>query len=165
MEHIEIERIKESKSLVDMRLATGVCREFFQNKVESFVLVSSDSDYWALISSLPEARFLVLVEHEKCGPDIKEALVSSGIFYCYLDEFYTGSGNKDLKISALLREMYHYLDQAVQLNINDMMNTALRNARVDLSPAERNQFYDKYIRNMQLVVDVDGNVSISLNHK
>ena len=162
IEHIEIERIKESKSLVDMRLATGVCREYFQNNAESFVLVSSDSDYWALISSLPEARFLVAVEHEKCGPDIKDALISSGIYYCYLDECYTGNDNKDLKTAALLREMYQFLAQAVQLNTNDMMDTALRNARVELSPAERKQFFDKYIRNMQLSVDKDGTVSITL---
>ena len=162
VEHIEIERIKDSKSLVDMRLATGVCREYFQNNVESFVLVSSDSDYWALISSLPEAKFLVLVEHEKCGPDIKDALINSGIFYCYLDEFYSGNDNKDLKVSALLREISQYLDQAVQLNLNDMMDTALRNARVDFSPAERKQFYDKYVRNVQLSVDENGTVLISL---
>lgn len=162
VEHIEIERIKESKSLVDMRLATGVCREYYQNNVESFVLVSSDSDYWALISSLPAARFLVAVEHEKCGANIKDALINSGIYYCYLDEFYTGNDNKGLKTAALLREMNQFLAQAVQLNTNDMMNTALRNARVELSPAERKQFYDKYVRNMQLSVDKDGTVSIAL---
>ena len=165
VEHIEIERIKDSKSLVDMRLATGVCREFFQNNVESFVLCSSDSDYWALISSLPEAKFLVLVEHYKCGPDIKEALAQSGIFYCYLDEFYTGNSNQDLKIAALLMEIKNYLSASVSLNVNDMLMTAMTNARVNLSPAERNQFYDKYIRQMKLDIDESGNVSLKLNHK
>ena len=165
VEHIEIERIKESKSLVDMRLATGVCREFFQNSVESFVLCSSDSDYWALISSLPEAKFLVLVEHDKVGPDIREALTSSGIFYCYLDEFYTGKENQDLKIAALLKEIREYLSSALTLNVNDMMATAMTNTRVNLSPAERNQFYDKYIRQMKLNVDDEGNVTLKLNAK
>lgn len=165
VERIEIERIKESKSLVDMRLATGVCREYFQNSVESFVLCSSDSDYWALISSLPEAKFLVLVEHEKCGPDIKDALSNSGIYYCYLDEFYTGGDNKDLKISALIKEVREYLDHAINLNVNDMMATAMQNTRVNLSPAERSQFYDKYIRQMKLVTDEEGNVRLKLNLK
>lgn len=46
VEHIMTERVKDNKSLVDIRLSTGVCREFFANGVDSFMLVSSDSDYW-----------------------------------------------------------------------------------------------------------------------
>lgn len=45
IEHVLIERIKENKSLVDIRLTTGTCREYYQNNVDSFILVSSDSDY------------------------------------------------------------------------------------------------------------------------
>ena len=43
------------------------------------------SDYWGLISSLPDAHFLVMIERKKCGPDMKEALADAGIFYCYLN--------------------------------------------------------------------------------
>lgn len=71
IEHNMIERLKDNKSLVDIRLTTGTCREFFQNHVDSFILVSSDSDYWGLISAMPEVRFFVMVESIKCGPDIK----------------------------------------------------------------------------------------------
>ena len=45
VEHEIIERVKENKSLVDIRLTTGTCREFFQNETDSFILASSDSDY------------------------------------------------------------------------------------------------------------------------
>lgn len=61
IEHIEIERIKGNKSLVDMRLAVRISQEHYTNDVDSFALVSSDSDYWALISSLPNAKFLLMV--------------------------------------------------------------------------------------------------------
>lgn len=64
VEHIMIDRVKKTKSLVDIRLTAGACKEFYQNNVDSFILVSSDSDYWGLISSLPDARFLVMVERE-----------------------------------------------------------------------------------------------------
>lgn len=83
-----IERIKENKSLVDIRLTTGTCREFFQNNTDSFILVSSDSDYWGLISAMPEAHFLVLVEDEKCSPAVKKAMVDAGITYCYTDRIF-----------------------------------------------------------------------------
>lgn len=71
IEHVLIERIKENKSLVDIRLTTGTCREYYQNNVDSFILVSSDSGYWGLISAMPEVRFFVMVESEKCSPTIK----------------------------------------------------------------------------------------------
>ena len=64
VEEILTERIRPQKSLVDISLAAGTCREFYRNEVDSFVLVSSDSDYWGLIKSIPEANFLVMAERE-----------------------------------------------------------------------------------------------------
>ena len=69
VEHIMTERVKQNKSLVDIQLTARACQEHYQNQVDSFVIVSSDSDYWGLISSLSDARFLVMIEREKCGPD------------------------------------------------------------------------------------------------
>ncbi len=161
VEHVMIERIKQSKSLVDIRLTAGACREFYQNDVDSFIIVSSDSDYWGLISSLPEAHFLVMVEHEKCGSDIKAALVNSGIFFCYIDDFYSGNSN-GIKISALVREIYRYLDQTVRLNINEMLDAAFDSTRVVMSEAERQQFYNRFIKPMHLEIEENGDVVIKL---
>lgn len=159
VEHIMIERVKQNKSLVDIKLTARACQEHYQNHADSFIIVSSDSDYWGLISSLPEARFLVMVEREKCSPAMKTALVESGIFYCYIDDFY--SGNADgIKMSALFKEMYRYLDNSIHLNVNDMFSEALRVTRLSMTEAEKRQFFDKYIRSMRLVIDEEGNVSI-----
>lgn len=161
VEHILTERVKQNKSLVDIKLTARACQEHYQNHVDSFIIVSSDSDYWGLISSLPEARFLVMVEREKCSHAMKLALAESGIFYCYIDDFY--SGNADgIKMSALFKEMYRYLDHSIHLNVNDMFAEALRITRLTMTEAEKRQFYDKYIRPMHLVIDSEGNVSIEL---
>lgn len=40
VEHVLIERVKENKSLVDIRLTTGTCCEFFQNNIETVCLLS-----------------------------------------------------------------------------------------------------------------------------
>ena len=45
VEHIMTERIKQNKSLVDIKLTARACQEHYQNHVDSFVIVSSDSDY------------------------------------------------------------------------------------------------------------------------
>ena len=161
VEHIEVERVTDQKSLVDIKMTSGICADYYENNITSFILVSSDSDYWGLISSLPDARFLVMIEREKCGPDMKAALAESGIFYCYLDDFYSGN-SEDIKKNALFKEMYRWIDNSVHLNVNDMFDAALRNTRIEMSPAERRQFYEKHIKHMTLTIDENGNVSIEL---
>ncbi len=161
VEHLMIERVKRDKSLVDIRLTARACQEHYQNEVDSFIIVSSDSDYWGLISSLPDARFLVMLEREKCGPDIRGALVESGIFYCYIDDFYSGR-TSDIMRSALFREMQEYLERSLHLNAQEMFEEALFATRIHMTTAERQQFYDKHIRQMKLVLDEEGNARIEL---
>ena len=164
VEHIMTERVMATKSLVDIEMTAMTCREHYRNLVDSFIIVSSDSDYWGLISTLPDAKFLVMIEREKCGPDMKAALANSGIFYCYLDDFYTGDG-EDLKKNALFNELFRSLDKAINLNAKQMLNDALTATRIEMPVSEKKQFYAKNIKNMKLVIDDDGNVSLELNIK
>jgi len=91
VEHILVDRIKENKSLVDMKMCAGVSASYYRDNITSFILCSSDSDFWGLISSMPEAKFLVMIEYSKCGPDIKNALIENGTYYCAIDDFCTGN--------------------------------------------------------------------------
>lgn len=43
-----------------------------------------------------------------------------------------------------------------------MFDDALRSTRISMTPAERQQFYEKHIRQMSLVIDPEGNVKIEL---
>lgn len=45
-----------------------------------------------------------MIEHEKCGPNIKEALTNFGIFYAYIDDFYSGN-SEDMKMSVLFQKI------------------------------------------------------------
>ena len=54
---------------------------FFQNNIDSFLLASSDSDYWGLIPAMPQARYYVLVEAEKCSGAIRKAMENGGIAF------------------------------------------------------------------------------------
>ena len=97
VEHIDVERVTDRKSLVDIKLAVGVCKEYYTNNTDSFILVSSDSDYWGLISSLPDARFLVMYEYDKCGYEIRKALEEKQIFSCSIDDFCSAGNTEDFK--------------------------------------------------------------------
>ena len=106
----------------------------------------------------------MMIEHEKSGPDLKAALVNTGIFYCYIDDFYSGNA-EDLKFGALIKEMYRYIDSAVHLNVNDMFSAALKATRIEMSEAEKNQFMSLHIKTMQRSIAPDGEVVLSFKHK
>lgn len=149
---------------MDMKLALRVSHEIYKNNVDSFILASSDSDFWALISSFSETRFVVMVEHGKCGPDLKNALAEHDIFYCYMDDFYSGDA-ETLKQESLFREMSTYLKQSIQLNLNEMLDKALSVTRISMSASERQQFYNKHLKPLQMNIAEDGEVTLSLKIK
>lgn len=161
VEHKLTERVIDHKSLVDMTLAVQACRDCFVNDVDSFLLVSSDSDYWALISALPEANFLVLVEHEKCSFDLKAKLLEEGIYYAYIDDFYSANSGR-IKTGVLQMEIQAEIDKIASFNIKELMDDKIKKARMYLSDNEQRAFYDKYLRSARLVLDEDGNVRIEL---
>lgn len=161
VERILVERIKKDKSLVDPMLIGGVFREFYKSDVDSFVLVSSDSDYWGLINSLPEANWLVMIESEKCGPDMKAALQEAGIFYCYLDDF-NADNSFDFTTHILIKEVEKYLKGRLSLNVHQMMEHVTHNTRINMPGNEQRTFFDKYIKQMHVIIDDDGEVSLSL---
>ena len=161
VEHIMTERVKQTKSLVDIQLTAAVCKEHYASNADSFIIVSSDSDYWGLITSLPNAHFLVMVERENCSFELRKALSDNNIFYCYIEDFYTGDG-ESLKKAVLFTELNKTLDAAISLNINEMMDAALATARIDMTPTVKKQFVDKHIRQMRLEIDEDGTVRLEL---
>lgn len=163
VEHVEVERVNDYKSLVDIKMTAGACKEFYANDIRSFILVSSDSDFWGLISSLPQAEFLVMIEYSKCGKDIKEALEKSGIFYCSIDDFCSGN-IAELKNYALQEELKAQLEQAFSLNAHTLLETVYRNCRIQASETEQKNFYDRYLRTLQLAMDADGNYHIAVKN-
>lgn len=82
--------------------------------------------------------------------DHQNALINAGISYCYIDDFCTGNSN-DIKVAAVLREVRQKLDQAFHLNVRDILDEACRATRADMTTAEKNQFYDKYIKPCMLI--------------
>lgn len=164
VEHVMIERVLEHKSLVDIRLSVGTCKEFYQNGIDSFLLVSSDSDYWGLIKTMEEAHFLVLVEEDNVSGAIRRTLEDAGITYCYLDDFCTGNSNQ-IKERAVLKAIRDRLEEEVNFNIQDILRDAYELTRADMTAGEREQFYQRYIKPMHIEIDADGEVYIRLGGK
>lgn len=162
VEHIEVERVVDNKSLVDIKMTAGVCREYYNEKTTSFILASSDSDYWGLISSLPDADFLVIYEYSKCGNAIKQALDTRGIYYCSIDDFC--SGNIELfKNTVLIDLLKSKVNNIPEINGRLLVEQIYETARIEAGETEKNQFFERYIKTIRLSVDSNGVFKIHIN--
>ena len=162
VEHVEADRVTGRKSLVDIKMTAGVCTDFYKNDITSFILVSSDSDYWGLISSLTEARFLVMYEYSKCGEAIKKALTEHGIYYCSIDDFCSGN-IEELKKAVLFDILEKYLPDIIYLHGRELVKHIYDEARITAGDQEMDVFYKKYIKTLKLKIDNDGNFSIEIS--
>ena len=57
------------------------------------------------------------------------------------------------------------MEKSVQLSVIDMLNDALRATRIEMTSAERQQFYDKYVKTLQLSISDEGKVSLVIKVK
>ena len=144
-----------AKSLVDIQMAVGVSAAYYRDKVDSFILCSSDSDFWGLISSLPDARFLVMYEYAKCGNAIKEALSARSIFHCAMDDFYMENAGA-LQKTVLKKVLEKYLPNVVGENGWELTRQIYSDAYITASEREMKRFYEKYVKTLRLKIGADG---------
>ncbi|CBL17116.1 hypothetical protein [Ruminococcus champanellensis] len=142
-------------------MTAGVCQNHYAEGIDSFILVSSDSDFWGLITSLPNAKFLVMYEYANCGRAIKNALKEHDIYYCSIDDFC--SGNVDgFKRAVLLGILDQYLPDILYINGRDLVEHLYLEARIEGTDSEKKSFYDRYVKTLSLKIDKDGNFSIEV---
>ena len=161
IEHYLTERVNEHKSLVDLQLTAGVVTEHWKNNVDGFLLASSDSDFWGLIKSLPSARFMVLLEKDKYGEYLTDALKLNDIGYCIMDDF---AGNvEDIKTGAMNKSIETYLAERVQLNVDEMLHDLYSELRIDMTEKQKRQFRERLLKNFRVKVDSSGELSIRVS--
>lgn len=115
------QRVVEGKSVVDMTVAVCCCQEHYDKKIDSFLLFSSDSDYWPLINNVVTARFLMMFEREKTSKAIVNKMREHHVLYCYTDQFCKAGDAYRLRNDALALECASYLKQQLgSCNIEEM---------------------------------------------
>ncbi|MBQ4487056.1 MAG: NYN domain-containing protein [Oscillospiraceae bacterium] len=162
IEHIEVDRVTDQKSLVDIKMTAGVTKDYYRNEITSFILASSDSDYWGLISSLPDADFLVMYEYSKCGQAIKDALETRGIYYCAMDDFCSGN-TEEFKKAALFGSLESHLPDIMKLNSRELLDMVYTDTRINASEKEMEIFYNRYIKTLRLKINNDGNFYVEID--
>lgn len=161
IEHNIIERIKENKSLVDIKMGMGISKAYYQDGVTAFILLSSDSDFWGVISSLPDADFLVMVEDSKVGHDIQNALEQNGTYYCFIDDFATGNINQ-FKTAMLTTALEAEVGELLNVSAKELLDSIYTKLRLSVSTTEKQNFYERVVKKMTLSIDKDGKMSINV---
>ena len=163
VELVPIERIKENKSVTDMKIAMRVSLEFTTNNVDSFLLASSDSDYWAMMECLSGARFLMLLEYDKSSPILINTLKEHDISYCYINRFHSEAG-EDMKRDVIQSAFAKIISASLSLNLYDIMSRILADMRINMTDEETEKFLKKYIKNkITLEPDDEGNINLKYN--
>lgn len=167
IEHIIVPRLNQSKSQVDMTLAMRTSREVWTNCVDAVILVSSDSDYWAMIQQLQDVKFLVMLEHGKSGIAIKDTLSAHEIPFCYIDDFCTSASYRiktDTLINAIQQRIDAVLNGEAQeaLNVRAIMEQSLSGSWIAMTEKEKERFYSRFLLHMKLSVDAEGRVCLKI---
>lgn len=152
MEHVLTERVKEDKSLVDIRLTVGACKAYYTESIHDFILVSSDSDYFGLINALPDCNFQVVVERENVSSYVLDAMSEYATGFCYIDDFCTGS-LEPLYADAMKLEIRQFLENKTHIDLKRLFSTAAHNARLDMTEAEVDSYCQKYSKEIHMVRD------------
>ena len=160
VEHVVTERVNEHKSLVDVQMAVGIAREHYQNAVDGFLLASSDSDFWGVVKSMPGAKFMVLLEREKFGTYLTETLDLSGVGYCIMDDF---AGHvDDIKAEALNRALLEYIDERIDLNLDEVLEQLYPDLRLFFTEKQRRLYREKVSKGLRVKIAGDGKMKIEL---
>lgn len=176
VEHYETERVLENKSLVDMAMALDISKAFYERDIESAMLVSSDSDFWAVIEKMDKVKFFVLNEEKKTSQTIVETLNNHGVPHCYMSDFAQDIIQKFksevlyLGLESRVREfnetgMFMPLD--VEELINEIFDEAYIIAEESQLKKEKEVFYNKYLKNGLWIksVNEEGNLKLKIELK
>lgn len=161
VERIDIQRVTQHKSLVDIRMTAGVCAEFYKGNADSFILFSSDSDFWGLISSLPEAKFIVLYQAESVGKAIKEVWKAHNIKHYDIDDF-CQENSRQFKRAFLGDLLATRLAKVSIGNALVISNEIFRSSKLPLTDKDKKDFYEKFVKRISLAMHDNGDFYLKI---
>ena len=125
-------------------MTAGVCEEYYKYNVKSIILASSDSDFWALIKQLPNARFLVLNELRKTSNAIIDQLDKLQIQHCFMSDFAQDKVQQfksDVLYLGLMKriKMFNQTGNFGTLDIDNLLRKLFYEADIDAAESQLNR--------------------------
>lgn len=141
-----VSRIVADKSLVDIKLATTASMEHYKNNVDSFVLASSDSDYWGMITTMKTAKFLLLLQEKKCSPHMQEAAEQAGVPISWVDGVMDRSAT--MLRDAIIKQTVAEKLEELKVDVGGAIQQALKDTLLSLSEDDRAAAISDSMRNL-----------------
>ena len=117
-------------------------------------MTASDSDYWPLVRRFTDCDFLFFVEHIKCEPDFKEGLITKGVPYCFIDDFYSKDSGWIIE-EILLDNIRKELKEKCTIDLEELLDKQLWNLKAELNDSEKKYLFEKYLRNIKININED----------
>ena len=108
----------------------------------------------SLYGSITDARFLVMLEHDKCSTALIDTLLDYDIDYCFLDDF-NSSNSELIKREVLFAEFEKMFPNIYGMRPSDIAVEVYRNAKVNATFKEMDVFCNKYVKTLKLKFDSD----------
>lgn len=159
--HEEVERVKNDKSLVDHAMSIGVTKSVYEEKIDSIVIASSDSDFWSLIKYLPQVRFLVMNEERITSETVLEKLDDNAIPHCFMDKFARDviQPYKNIVLKKNLQAILDRFNSAGMLEFlsaDEMLEQIFYRSGISghfrQVEKEKEDFFNKYLKKMKLII-------------
>lgn len=130
IDFVLVERTANEKSLVDNEIELSILEDYYENKIKNFILVSSDSDYKAVLKKTKTKDvnifFCIERKEQKASNRYVEELVDVNASFCSIDDF-----NKEVCLDfweyVFRKDFQEYIDK-----INSYLLENSSNAFVDM---------------------------------
>ena len=123
--------------------------------------MASDSDYWSLVSSLPDASFIVVMEDENTSNNLIQTYDEHNIPKCWLDDFCMGYAI-ELKQIALKAEINERLKNACKINFLYMIDSSSKAIWTNFTESEKLAILQNCKKGLRATIDSDGNLALSI---
>ena len=130
IERIIAQRVISQKSQTDGTLIAEAVKRRYTDNTKAIILCSSDSDMWSLVRTLPDTKFLLLLERDKCSPNYRKEITASNARFCMMDAISSPRASYFFA-SSLISGI-----DGITVPIPDMLKATIRALHISVSEAD-----------------------------
>ena len=162
VENILVERISKNKSLVDVRMTAEIVATHYKDKINAYILISSDSDFWGVMSALQDTSFFVMIEKSKFSDKTKANLEENGVLYCDIDDF--GTGNLKFFKNLLIHNEIEKKLKSMEFNLNEYIDQILKDLYIEADDEEKDRYFQRFRKMIKLHIDNKGDIKFIIDN-
>lgn len=159
-EIIESERIHPDKSLVDENIMLMISKMHFLSGMDSFIIVSSDSDFWALNNLSPNIKLFFVLDNSRASKHTFEVLNRDSIGYEILNNGYSEAMDQ-FKMNVIKNVFNDIFKQEIDVNLFTIFWKTLNRVKLQMKKEEMKITMDSFMEFSKIEISEDGKLIFS----